>query len=418
MQEPRLSGEQASLLILLVVFAFSSLGFAVYGLVFGTDFQLDLGKRPGAVELKRAPAPDLDFAEEFWNEVGYLLLHRSQEHQVQPLAGGDSAWIQGQETWVLVPTKPDLDLAPSLFQLCQALLQDGWVLQLETVEYGYKLGFWSSLEDGERVLTLVWNLEQLSPKNYSQHQGEVVQVLGEPFDARGFLKGTPERPVLAIIIDDWGHNSPAAPSLLAYPLPLTVAVLPHLGLSYELSEGADSVGHQVILHQPMEPRDSTLALGPGGIYQGMTREEIQAVLEENLASLPTAVGMNNHMGSLATEDPETMRAVLEVIRERGLFFVDSRTSNLSVVPEVAAEVGVPFSVNNLFLDNESDVEKIKAQLRQGLKLAEQQGQAVVIGHVRPATAEALWEMIPELLSSGVELVPISSLLIQVDLGEH
>lgn len=418
MKEPRLSGEQASLLILLVVFAFSSLGFAVYGLVFGTDFQLDLGERPGAVDIKRAPAPDLEFAVEYWNEEGYLLLRRSQEHQVRPLMDGDSAWIQGQETWVLVPTKPHLDLAPPLFQLCQAFLQEGWVLQLETGEYGYKLGFWSTLEDGERVLSLVWHLEQLSPRNYSQHQGEVVLVLGQPFDPRGFLKGTPERPVLAIIIDDWGHNTAAAPSLLDYPLPLTVAVLPHLGLSSELSEGAHSAGHQVILHQPMEPRDSTLALGPGGIYKGMAPEEIQAVLEENLASLPAAVGVNNHMGSLATEDPETMRAVLEVLRERGLFFVDSRTSNLSVVPEVAAEVGVPFGLNNLFLDNDSDVEKIKGQLRQGLHLAEQQGQAVVIGHVRPATAEALWEMVPELLSSGVELVPVSSLLFQGKSGEH
>ena len=137
---------------------------------------------------------------------------------------------------------------------------------------------------------------------------------------------------------------------------------------------------------------------------------MKAQIRENLASLPLAAGLNNHMGSRITADRTVMTYVLEVVKELGLFFVDSRTSTSSVAAEVAREVGVPYGVNNLFIDNESDVEKIKAQVRAGLDLAKRQGHAVLIGHVRPATFHALWEMIPELLDSGVQLVPVSQLL--------
>jgi polysaccharide deacetylase 2 family uncharacterized protein YibQ len=97
--------------------------------------------------------------------------------------------------------------------------------------------------------------------------------------------------------------------------------------------------------------------------------------------------------------------------------LDSRTSSRSVVSAVAAELGVSFGANDLFIDNDNDVEKIKGQIRAGLRLAKQQGHAVVIGHVRSATADALWDMVPELLSSGVELVPISQMLFSASSGQ-
>jgi polysaccharide deacetylase 2 family uncharacterized protein YibQ len=215
---------------------------------------------------------------------------------------------------------------------------------------------------------------------------------------------------MSVIIDDWGYSTAAVEPMLAYPLPLTMAVLPHLELSQVASERLDSAGHEVILHQPMEALDSRLELGPGGITLGMDRSAVEAQLRENLASLPVAVGLNNHMGSLVTADYETMSHILKATLELGLFFVDSRTTTASVVQEVALELEVPYGVNNLFIDNESDVDKIKGQLRAGLDLAQKKGHAVVIGHVRPATANALWEMIPEFLESDVQLVPISRLL--------
>jgi polysaccharide deacetylase 2 family uncharacterized protein YibQ len=403
------------------VFAFSSLGFAVLGLILGPDHKLGQEHRPELeVQILRPDSPQLDPLVEFWEEAGFHLFKREASYILQPYPRiqENSVWMQGQEEWVLVPQSPGLDLESSLFQLCSGFLLEGWVLQIEAAEHGYHLGFWSSTEGSDhRVLALEWKIERLNPHNYRQHAGGVIPVLGESFDPLGFLKRTPEAPVLAIIIDDWGHYAAAAEPLLAFPLPLTAAVLPLLDLSADLAERAHAAGHEVILHQPMEALDTSLPLGPGGIYRDMDLSDLVSTLRANLASLPEAVGVSNHMGSLVTEDHQAMKSILEIVDELGLFFLDSRTSSRSVVSAVAAELGVSFGANDLFIDNDNDVEKIKGQIRAGLRLAKQQGHAVVIGHVRSATADALWDMVPELLSSGVELVPISQMLFSASSGQ-
>lgn len=400
-------------MVLMVILALSSLGFAIISLVLGPEITLDLGPgRSVELEILRPNVPDLNGLEEFWNEMGYIVLKRDQVYDVQTaLVNENQVWVQGQETLVLVPERYDRKLSNAVLHLGGLYLEEGWTIQLEAQDHGYTMGFWSNIAESEsRVLAYEWRIELLNPQNYDYHYGSLIPVMGEPFDPEGFRKRTPQAPVLALIIDDWGYSSPANDPMIAFPLPLTMAVLPHLDVSREASERIYEAGHEVILHQPMEALDSRLDLGPGGITLGMDGGEVKNVLKENLASLPVAVGLNNHMGSLITADCTTMSHVLEVVKELGLFFVDSRTSTQSVVADVAYEVGVPFGVNNLFIDNESDVEKIKAQVRVGLALAQRQGHAVMIGHVRPATVDALWEMIPEFLDSGVQLVPISRLL--------
>ncbi len=413
MTQPRLNEEKTSILVLLAVLALSSLGFAIIGLSLGSELTLDLDRKHQVdLEVIRPEAPDLEHLDEFWTKSGYRVLKRAQVNHLQVGSSHNNVvWVQGQETFVLVPQEPNLKLVSAIFELCATFLEEGWMIQLEATDHGYTIGFWSHISGQEGwVLTHLWQIELLSPHNYAYHYGGFIPVMGELFDPAGFLKGTPQAPVLALIIDDWGYFSQAAEPLISYPFPLTMAVLPHLFVSQEVSERIHEAGHEVILHQPMEAVDGSLDLGPGGITLAMSQAEVKAQLQKNVASLPVVVGINNHMGSLVTADHAAMTNVLEVVGELGLFFVDSRTSNSSVVGDVASELGVPYGVNNLFIDNENDIEKIKTQVRAGLALAQKQGHAVMIGHVRPTTADALWEMIPEFLDSGVQLVPISSLL--------
>ena len=412
MAQYRLEEQKKILGILMVLLAVSSLGFAVLGFLRGPELPFDLeGEQRIELELTRPMVPDVDSLARFWQDNGYALLQREQDYQVQTSGTTSLAWIQGQETLLVVPEQYDRILSHTIFRLSEFLLEEGWMIQLEAADHGYTLGVWSDLPQlGQKVLAYEWQIDLLNPKNYDYYYGGWISVLGEPFDPESYVRRTPQSPLLAVIIDDWGYANSAVEPMLAYPLPLTMAILPQLELSEMASERLSRAGHEVILHQPMEALDLSLDLGPGGIRLGMTSEEVEAQLKENLASLPFAVGVNNHMGSLVTADYETMTHVLEVIGELGLFFVDSRTTTESVVREVAVELGVPFGVNNLFIDNESDVDKIKGQLRAGLDLAQRQGHAVVIGHVRSATADALWEMIPEFLATNVRLVPISRLL--------
>jgi len=217
-------------------------------------------------------------------------------------------------------------------------------------------------------------------------------------------------PLLAIVIDDWGYSARNAEPFLNYPFPLTTAIIPYLAHSVSLAQQAAEYGHEVILHQPMEALNSYLDLGKGSILTTMEPEEIRSQLQANLAHLPVIRGVNNHMGSKVTADSAIMQIVLEELNNHNLYFLDSHTTSLSVVAETAKTVGIPYAVNDLFIDNVNEVEPIKTQLRKVMQWAIRDGSAIAIGHVRPATAQALWEMIPEFVAAGINLVPVSQLL--------
>ncbi len=220
----------------------------------------------------------------------------------------------------------------------------------------------------------------------------------------------PGRPRVAIIFDDAGYSLRAAQEVMALGRPVTISVLPGLPYSTRIADEASRHGVQVILHLPLEPDNPSLPLGPGGIAVGMSDEEIQKTVAEDLATVPTAVGANNHMGSRGTSDPRVMRAVIEVIKARHLFFVDSLTSPHSVAAQVAREMGVPAAVRAVFLDNRDDEAYVRGQLHLLIKLAVSRGQAIAIGHVGRVTSGVLREMLPEFDEAGIQLVQVSQLV--------
>ena len=142
----------------------------------------------------------------------------------------------------------------------------------------------------------------------------------------------------------------------------------------------------------------------------MSDEEIRRTVAADLATVPTAVGANNHMGSLGTSDPRVMRAVMEEIRARHLFFVDSVTSPHSVAAQVAREMSVPTAARAVFLDNRDEEEYVRGQFRTLIALALARGQAIAIGHVGRVTAGVLVSMLPEFDEAGIQLVRVSDLV--------
>jgi hypothetical protein len=215
---------------------------------------------------------------------------------------------------------------------------------------------------------------------------------------------------VAIIFDDAGGSLADLDAIIALSRPVVVSVLPGLRYSREVAGRARAAGLEVFLHLPLEPDDASKDLGPGGITGGMSDEEIAAVIREDLLSVPGAVGVNNHMGSKGTADERIMRAVLAVLRERHLIFIDSVTSSRSIAGRLAAEMDVPTAARAVFLDNEDEPAAIRVQLRRLIALARQRGEAIAIGHAHRQTARVLLSMLDEFEKQGVELVPISSLV--------
>jgi len=215
---------------------------------------------------------------------------------------------------------------------------------------------------------------------------------------------------IALVIDDLGSGVAGTEEIFSLNIPLTVAILPLRPFSKQEAERAKAVGYQVILHHPMEPVSRDQNPGAGVVTDLMEDEEIIRIVQENLRSIPHAVWINNHMGSKGTADERVVGAVLRAAKEEGVFFLDSRTTAQSVVPAVAGRLKVPSNTNKVFLDNEKKVDYIKGQLEKLVKIAQKNGEAIGIGHVHPATAEAISQMIPEFEAKGITLVYVQELM--------
>jgi polysaccharide deacetylase 2 family uncharacterized protein YibQ len=223
-------------------------------------------------------------------------------------------------------------------------------------------------------------------------------------------KKTQAKAEMAIIIDDFGYSAEFIPAFTSIKQALTFSVLPYRPYSNTAAANALAAKHQVMLHMPMEPVNITNDREPVMISAAMSDEQIKDAVVKALASVPGAVGINNHQGSKATADQRVMRAVMAAIKPSNLFFVDSRTTAASVAAATAKQAGIRTAENELFIDNSPDVEAIKTQLRQAIKIALQSGKIVVIGHARPTTAVALDEMLPEIEAAGIRLVFASQLV--------
>jgi polysaccharide deacetylase 2 family uncharacterized protein YibQ len=197
----------------------------------------------------------------------------------------------------------------------------------------------------------------------------------------------PERPqpeppgMLAIIIDDAGYNLRELQDFLDLPMPLTVAVLPNLPHSTEAARRVIAAGKDLILHAPMEP-DGGENPGPGAILTAWDADQVRLQLEADFASVPGAIGMNNHMGSKATADDAVMRVVLGYLREQGKLYVDSRTTAETAGPRVARDLGMQILQRDVFLDDDPSAEEIGSFFSRSVDEAKSRGTAVAIGHVQ------------------------------------
>ncbi|PIE99000.1 MAG: hypothetical protein CR988_00835 [Treponema sp.] len=218
----------------------------------------------------------------------------------------------------------------------------------------------------------------------------------------------PHKGVLVFVFDDAGHNLKQLQAFLDLPFNCVIAVLPGRAHSAEAARRIRDAGKEVILHQPMQAIDESVNPGYGALKPEMTREEVIQTLKANIAEIAPIAGLNNHEGSLITENKTFMKIVLEVAREEGIYFLDSRTTAKTVVPSVAKEMGMVIWERAVFLDNIKEKTAMKTQIERGFKIAEKNGYAILIGHVfTTELAELLTQMYPDIKAAGFSLATIS-----------
>lgn len=217
-------------------------------------------------------------------------------------------------------------------------------------------------------------------------------------------------PRLAIIIDDLGSDLTAADAIFSLHYPLTLSILPNHPHSADIAGEASQRGYQVMLHLPMESFGN-IAPEPQELRKGMSSAEISRSLSEMLGSVPGVSGVNNHQGSRVTADPRMMAELMSLLRQRNLFFIDSRTSGATVAYHAAQTAGVRSAFRNVpFLDDVRDVGAIHKQLDLAIRDAKEHGEGIAIGHPHAETLRALGEVLPQAEMRGVRLVFASELV--------
>jgi len=218
-------------------------------------------------------------------------------------------------------------------------------------------------------------------------------------------------PRIAIIIDDMGYQLDAGRRAIELPGPISFSFLPGSPRAHILAVQAFENGKEVLLHLPLQAKPNDEIQEPLGIVLDMNRREFGDTFEQAFLSVPHAIGVNGHRGSMLTRHPGHMKWLMEEIRSReNLFFVDSFTTHESVAVQIAGETGVEARKRDVFLDPDREPETVAREFERMKRLADKRGSVVAIGHPYAATLALLERELPKLADDGYELVTISELV--------
>lgn len=244
------------------------------------------------------------------------------------------------------------------------------------------------------------------PQNIVDGEFEV-----EDFEEPVQKQQEPSPSYIAIVVDDMGISPKRTEEILSIHAPLTSSFLTYgKNLNEFLSEALTS-GHEIIVHTPMEPKVKA-DLAPDTLKISMTDEEIEKVFSDMLSRFDgiEIKGVNNHMGSLFTESAPKLDAIMKILKEKNMFFLDSKTSKYTQGTNVAKMENVPYVVRDVFLDNENDYQKINTQLSKLEKKANENGFAIGICHPKSQTFAALKDWLQTLSDKNIKLVHLSDIV--------
>lgn len=213
---------------------------------------------------------------------------------------------------------------------------------------------------------------------------------------------------IVLIIDDMGNTRRDAEAF-SLPSEVTFSILPHTPLSKKFAQRALTQNRDIMLHIPMESLAGN-RLGPGALTSSMHPHLLRETLEEAIDSVPNAIGVNNHMGSKLTQLTLPMRTTMDVLFERNLFFVDSKTTRYSKAINIAEQKGVLHVSRHIFLDHFAESKHIDNQFKRLVRIAKKYGTAIGIGHPYPQTVNYLKSSLPLLSDENVRLIPISKVI--------
>jgi polysaccharide deacetylase 2 family uncharacterized protein YibQ len=233
------------------------------------------------------------------------------------------------------------------------------------------------------------------------------RVYARPFDVND------ERPRVAVVLSALGLSSAATESAIqGLPGGVTLAFQPYTDNLQQWIHLARAAGHEVLINLPLEPLDYPVNdPGPQALFTAFEPAENLDRLNWTLSRVTGYVGVATHMGSRFTTSRDAMEPIMRVLSERGLLFVDTRSSARSVATNLSSELGVPRAINDRFLDaGEISRATIDARLAEVERIAREVGVSVAVGQAYPVTIERIRAWVPTLDGKGLVLAPISAVV--------
>jgi len=243
------------------------------------------------------------------------------------------------------------------------------------------------------------------------HRGQAPPPVQANVIARNVAQPTPQkqqhRGDIVLILDDVGFDHQPLSTAMRIDPNLNFSILPNAARAHDFAETLHRNGFEVLCHLPMEPLDYPhQSPGANAVMTSMSNDEIARTTRDDIAAVPHAAGVNNHMGSRATRDPRVMMSVLSAL-PKGMYFIDSRTASGSIAEKTAREMNIKTAGRNVFLDDVQSERAVRQQLDQLAAAAEEHGVAIGIGHMYDVTVRVLNSEIPNLRSRGFRLLRAS-----------
>ncbi len=355
-----------------------------------------------------------------------------------PPSQGDSAAVQHTEygeTAVRKPIYPEATEELLDTSLYRALARLGAPRNKLRIRTGAKLG-----GIGGNAIDITANISRAFPLGMANHTiqaawreagGDIVDavetrygrevvisagigdIVMRKITLRRELSDKPLTGTVALVIDDFGDiDFDLIKGFLDLPIPFTAAIIPFEKHTKKSAEALANRGIETIVHMPMEPEAYPKNdPGPKAVYIKLPPAEIQKRVREAVEQVPSAVGMNNHMGSKATADAQTMENVAKALKDSGLFFIDSRTTPYTCAMKTMQGFSIPTTCQNGNIDVVDDTSAIAQKfIELAMSSRESEDGVLIVGHARPNTLIAIKRVLPDLEKWGIEFITASEML--------
>jgi|GEM_PF-1245043 len=220
------------------------------------------------------------------------------------------------------------------------------------------------------------------------------------------------RPRIAILVAGLGLNQAASMAAIdTLPSGVTLGFSPYGQDLQGLVSAARGNGNEVVMELPLEPYDfPNNDPGQNTLIADASTKANGNRLSRVMSRFTGYAGLASVEGGKFLADPKNTRLLLDAMRKRGVYFVDSSVSDQSVARDEAQRTGTPFARVNLRIDANPSRDTIAEALSALEKLALQRGSAIGVAGSYPGAIGQIATWANELDKKGIALVPVSALL--------